>query len=370
MPKREPTIRCWAAGFFLAASALLLGQSNPVPSFRFLREDPNARLNKNIVQELKRRTIQPTKDQAREILKSLLDTGFDTGLEPWFFLSAAKHLGDAFDKELRAEYNRRLKATLDEDDVKTFGVDETGASNDFYLNESEEDPAASQYAFRCLDFDGDKSIDLVIFNQVFFGPSQGLVFCGRSGGAFSYLFDCSGAIAKIERIGDKLYVRYVVTIIEPSETEILAGIAYDFKTKACSLDSKLYYAQQTRFPKALGRPEPFETSTAVTLRFSPTVDDKENLKNANGYFDYTTTRTLRGNAVAEFPKSAGGFVLARENGWAFVAFGIKVMPAETSLHHGMEPGRFDKAAQKWVPIDSPRQYYCGWIDSRAIVGMK
>jgi hypothetical protein len=218
--------------------------------------------------------------------------------------------------------------------------------------------------------DGDGTIDLVIFNQVYFGPSSGLVFCGWDGRNFKYLFDCSGAIRSIERIGGRIYIRYAVTIIDESEAEILASMAYDIKAKTWALESKAYYPQKMRFPKATSRPEPFQLNAPAVLRVDPKIDNKPNRKDANGDFNYETTRTLYGNAVAEYPKSAGGFIIARENGWALVAFDTKVAATDNSLHHGMEPTTYDKKTEVSTPIIMPCQYYCGWIENKSVVPKK
>jgi hypothetical protein len=357
MPKLSLSI----GAIILALAGSLSGQSAAAPSFRFLRTDwfRGGPKDPHVLAELKKYTVQPRPEQKREVLQSMLDGDF----KPKFFLAAAKHLSGAMDKAMRVAYNAKIRPTLDDDEFKLFGVDEN-EDKDFFSDESNEDPAASQYAFRCLDFDGDKRIDLLIFNQAYFGPSLGLVFYGWDGKAYTYLFDCSGAIAGIERLGNKLYIRYLVTIIDPAETEILASIAYDFKTKTCMLDSKLYYAQKTRFPKVLGRPEPFSLNAPTVLRVDPKIDNKPNQKDANGYFNFETTLTLYGNAVAEYPISAGGYVLAAENNWAFVAFDTTIGPTDNSLHHGMEPGTYDKETAAFTPIIMPCQYFCGWIETK------
>ena len=362
MKKAAPCL----AAIALALAGVLIGQVRTAPSFRFLRENQAAPKDKAVLGELKRYTVRPTREQESEILKSLVRQK----IKPTFFLSVARHFANAFDGDLRTEYNRRIKADLDDDEFKIYEVDEGGGKIDFPTDETEEDPRSSAYAFRCLDFDGDRRIDLIVFNQVYFGPSPGLVFFGRTGDEYVYLFDCSGSVARIERTGDKLYFRYVVTIIDPPETEILASIAYDFKTKTCVLDSKLYYAQQTRFPKPAAAPEPFEVQDKAILRVSPAVDDAPNRKDAYGYEDFKVTRTLYGNAVAEFPKSAGGYIVAREKEWAFVAFDTRIPPTDVSLRHGLEPGQYDKTTETWTPIYVPNQYFCGWIEAKGIAAKK
>ena len=363
MPKLSLSI----GATILALAGSLSGQSAAAPSFRFLRADwfQGGPKEPHVLAELKKYTVQPRPEQKREILQSMLDGD----LKPKFFLAAAKHLSGGMDKSMRVAYNAEIRPTLDDDEFKIFSVDEN-EDKDFFSDESNEDPAASQYAFRCLDFDGDKKIDLLVFNQAYFGTSLGLVFYGWDGKAYTYLFDCSGAIVVIERLGNKLCIRYLVTIIDPAETEILASISYDFKTKACMLDSKLYYAQKTRFPKVLGRPEPFSLNAPAVLRVDPKIDDKPNQKNANGYYNFETTLTLYGNAVAEYPKSARGYVLAVENDWAFVAFDTKIAPTDNSLHHGMEPIIYDKKTQVSTPIIMPCQYYCGWIETKLVERIK
>ena len=267
------------------------------------------------------------------------------------------------DKETRQAYNAKIKTLLDEENYKTQALDEDASNEDLSSNETPEDPATSTYAFRCLDLDGDQRIDLLVFNQVYFGPSPGLVFYGWNGSAYTYLFDCSGAIGQLERIGDKLYFRFVVTIIDPPEAEILASITYDFKTKTCALESKLYYAQKTQLPKSFNQPQPFALESAAVLRTDPKKNDTPLKTNADGISDYETTRTLYGNAVAELPPATRGFVLARDGHWAFVACSTKVLPTRHSLHHGMEPTIPDPKNQDPAPLYLPCQYFCGWIKS-------
>jgi hypothetical protein len=354
------------AGAFALLTALLSAQTGSAPSFRFLHENQDAPKDKRILADLKKWTVQPTMAQKKEILDSMLAAD----LRPRLFLTAARHLSEAVDKEMRRQFNAKIKTLADKDEYKAYALDENGSGDDFFSDEWTEDQAGATYDFRCLDLDADKRIDLIVFSQVYFGPSPGLVFYGWNGTAYAYLFDCSGAIGRIERLGDRLYFRYVVTIIDPSETEILASIAYDFKSKTCALESKLYYAQKTRFPKALRRPEPFKLSAAAVLRVDPKIDNTENKKDANGYYNYETTRTLYGNAVAEMPRSAGGFILAREGAWAYAAFSTKVMPADHSLHHGMEPGTYDEKTSVFTPTAMPCQYFCGWIENKSVVPKK
>jgi hypothetical protein len=351
-----------------ALTAVLIGplsaQTGLAPSFCFLRENQDAPKDKRIQADLKKWTVLPTLAQKRDILRSMLSGD----LKPRFFLIAARHMREAVDKELRREFNAKLKTLADVDEVKGYALDENGSGDDFPTDEWQSEPGVTTYEFRCLDLDADKRIDLVVFSQVFFGPSPGLIFYGWTGSAYTHLFDSSGAIGRLEKQGDKLYFRYVVSIIDPSETEILASIAYDFKAKTCALESKLYYAQKTRFPDRLGRPEPFILNAAAVLRVDSGIDDKPNQKDANGYYSYETTRTLYGNAVAEMPKAAEGYVLAHEGKWAFVAFSTKVPPTSHSLSHGMEPGTFDKQTAAFTPSLIPCQYFCGWIERRFLAG--
>jgi hypothetical protein len=109
-------------------------------------------------------------------------------------------------------------------------------------------------------------------------------------------------------------------------------------------------------------------NAAAVLRVDSGIDDKPNQKDANGYYSYETTRTLYGNAVAEMPKAAEGYVLAHEGKWAFVAFSTKVPPTSHSLSHGMEPGTFDKQTAAFTPSLIPCQYFCGWIERRFLAG--
>jgi hypothetical protein len=349
----------------LALAGSLSGKSAAAPSFRFFRPEYDPK-TPAVLAELKHRTVQATAARKREILQSL----FDGGLQPKLFQGAAKNMKGAFDKALRTAYMDRIRKELDGDEFDNLKVDVDSDKTDFYFDDTDVSAADSPIAFRLLDMDGDGTIDLVIFNQVYFGPSSGLVFCGWDGRNFKYLFDCSGVIRTIERIDGRIYIRYAVTIIEESEAEILASMAYDLKAKAWALDSKTYYAQKTRFPKVLGRPEPFQLNAPAILRVDSKIDNKPNQKDANGNYNYETTRTLYGNVVAEYPLSAGGYVLAVENGWAFVAFATKVAATDHSLHHGMEPTTYDKKTQVSTPIIMPCQYYCGWIETKFVKRVK
>ena len=349
----------------LALAGSLSGQSAAAPSFRFFRPEYDPKIPA-VLAELKHRTVQATAARQHEILQSL----FDGGLQPNLFLGAAKNMRGAFDKALRTAYMDRIRKELDADELDNLKVDVDSDKTDFYYDDTDVSAADSTIAFRLLDMDGDGTIDLVIFNQVYFGPSSGLVFCGWDGRNFKYLFDCSGVIRTIERIGGRIYIRYAVTIIDESEAEILASMAYDIKAKTWSLESKTYYPQKMRFPKAMGRPERFELSAPAVLRVEPKIDNVPLKKDADGYYNYETTRTLYGNAVAEYPLSAGGYVLAVENNWAFVAFDTKMAATENSLHHGMEPTTYDKKTEVSTPIIMPCQYFCGWIETKFVKRIK
>jgi hypothetical protein len=208
--------------------------------------------------------------------------------------------------------------------------------------------------FICFDFDKDGKPDMFSFPKVYFGPSLGLAFYGRVNGKFQYLFDNSGWIAEIKDNKDRILMRYVMPIIDVSETYILHNIVYDKKTHTLSIDSKVFYAQQTKIPKIQDVPVAFKTNDSVYLRYSPVINDSVN-KDEQSYW-LTGTRMLFGNVDAVYPKESSGYIFYKDKDWAFVAFNPESEFIRSSLKHGMDefvPNYFSK---KYV-----KPYLCGWI---------
>jgi len=354
--------------FTVICSGELFGQSSRTPDFKFLKTFDYNKINdsvrKNEIENiLQKYTIKPTFDQQKKILNELIldDSAFSGSYE--FYAVIASHFYKAFDIGLRKKYNKIVKNTVDTNFVKDYIIPENRDSF-FFGNFELTDSLYPEHAFRCLDFNNDGIVDMILLPQGYFGPSLGLVFYGKQEKDFTYLYDCAGDIESIEKKNDKLYIRYIVPIIDPQEPYVFVTIAFDYKQKNCNLDSKLYYAQQTVIPELIQKPILFETNDSVYLRWSPQINSKMHIKDQYDLnTDDSLTSTLFGNVVAQFPRSAEGYVLAYDNNWAFVAFNSKVLYTQSTLHHGMDNTVGD-IMNGWSTYITPEQYWCGWIEKK------
>jgi hypothetical protein len=342
------------------------GQNITAPDLSFELKNLDSLSEVMIAKELEKYTVQPSIAEQKEILNAVLDhdTAFDRRY--MFFGVLASYFTDAFDVELRKKYNLLIQQNIDSSNWEWVSVPEDTGEISIFNNEYD---MGGEYAFRCLDFNSDQVTDMILFNQVYFGPSPGLVFYGRQGDLYKYLFDCSGGIYSFEKKNNKIYLRFVVYIIESSETEILANMVFDLNTGNAGIESKIYYASQTEIPEKQDAPASFVVSDSVYLRTAPKKNDKIN-KDAlfyDGKYIYAQeTGTLFGNVVAVFPENAGGYVLASTKKWAFVIFDSKTPFLRSSLYHGLDNNYYDRDRQVTIQCVIPMQYWCGWIEKKYI----
>jgi hypothetical protein len=348
---------------FLLSSVVLWGQNAAVPQFKIQEVTYDTVQLKKIVTELDRFTVQPSIADAEKILTDIIDSDTSLGRHLYTFTCLAGHLNDAFSISLRKKFNARVHQLADSNESDWYLQDE---ENEEFLPVEDIWTDERQYNFRCLDLDQDKTIDIILMSQVYFGPSPGLVFYGLSEGRYRYLYDCSGILFSIEKNEQHTYLRFSVTIIDPSECNILSSIKYDHLKKNACLESKIYLAQQTSIPKALKPLQLFETLDSVYLRWAPKINNTEVELSSDGYpVDISSTRCLMGNVVAVFPRSATGYVLSTKGKWAFVVFNGNTKHLRCSLQHGLDDQYYDLEG-KWHIRPHPAQYWCGWVETNTL----
>jgi predicted DNA-binding ArsR family transcriptional regulator len=202
-----------------------------------------------------------------------------------------------------------------------------------------------------LDFDQNQTPDVICIPQVHFGPSIGYEVFAKKDGRWQSVFDYSGSFEGLEKTDNQIVIRYLVTIIEPTETEILLSVVLEKKDSNWVLKDllKQYYASQTKKPaKFLTKFESFTAKSSTILRTHPLIKDT-GMAGQSAMISAEMTKTLVGNQVGVFPKGSKALVLAKEKGWAFVAFLPNSKPQKNSLEHGMDRE------------SNINPYYCGWI---------
>lgn len=310
------------------------------------------------------------------ILESAERTAFDKqrkGFELTLTQAQKKNIMTDFSQIISNWYDYRRFAN-------TLGIDMTAQDRAFWIKKYEEKGEADYWREEInkftltteidendkvliFDFNKDKNPDLVAIPETYFGPSLGYKFYARQNGKWQYTFDNSGEIVRITQQGKETIVHFLVTIIESTETDILINLRLNPTNQTWQL-TKQYYASQTEFPtqKPLTQLK-FSLKTATALRYSPQIDDKP-IADTLAYQE--TTRTLRGNVVADFEAGAKGYILAQKNDWAMVAFLPTSSPIAVSLRHGMDDSYFD---EKGEMHSGPRikPYHCGWILMKDLV---
>jgi hypothetical protein len=155
-----------------------------------------------------------------------------------------------------------------------------------------------------------------------------------------------------------------VTIIDPAETEIFFTIAWDRRRQTASAGPSLYLAQQTWLPARRSAPVAFTVRTApLALRYSPGLSTNAPAGPSH-LIGAALSATLRDNIVAEYGKGTRGFVLARKDGWAFVA--CAPAPLRQSLHHGMDGQVYDENSNAIIYKPPILPWLLGWVQEREI----
>ncbi|MCU0436806.1 MAG: hypothetical protein MUC49_02765 [Raineya sp.] len=202
-----------------------------------------------------------------------------------------------------------------------------------------------------LDFDQNQTPDIICIPQVHFGPSIGYEVFAKKDNKWQSVFDYSGSFEGLEKTENQIVIRYLITLIEPTETEILFSVVLEKKDNNWVFKDflKQYYASQTKKPvKFLPKFESFTAKSNTILRTHPLIKDT-GMAGHSAMISAEMTKTIVGNQVGVFPKDSKALIMAKEKGWAFVAFLPNSKPTKNSLEHGMD--RESKI--------SP--YYCGWI---------
>jgi hypothetical protein len=259
-----------------------------------------------------------------------------------------KHLADALgvstSRKEREEWLVRAKKEMSEGEL-AFLTESINSDKNIYQHTGYEEKAL------VIDFDKNQTPDMICIPQVHFGPSIGYELFVKKNNHWQSVFDYSGSFEALEQTENLVVIRYLVTIIEPTETEILLNVILEKKGNQWVLKDflKQYYASQTQKPsKFLDNFEPFATKSNTILRTHPTVRDT-GMAGHSAMMSAEMTKTLVGNQVGVFPKGSKALIMAKEKGWAFVAF----LPNSKSLKNSLEHG-IDRESKM-------KPYYCGWI---------
>lgn len=216
------------------------------------------------------------------------------------------------------------------------------------------------------DLDRDGRIDLFAVQGGYFGPSYGYIFYGRQGNRFRYLWDNSGWIAGARAVPGGFNLIFRVTIIDPAETEIFCTIDWDRRRQRAAVGPSLYLAQQTRLPASRTTPLPFTVrAVPLRLRYSPGLSTNAPAGSPH-LIGAAMSATLRDNIVAEYGKGARGYVLARADGWVFVACAPVPAPLRQSLHHGMDGQVYDEKSNTIVYKPPIPPWILGWVREREL----
>lgn len=221
-------------------------------------------------------------------------------------------------------------------------------------------------SFWVLDFDQDKTVDLIMLHNTYFGPSPGYFYYFNNKGKFEYVFDNAGDLFVIKQQNQHTVLQHVIPVIDLSETKVIQTFEYHHEKQAYTWAPKLYYASQTKLPpQLLKKPKLVSMHTNVAVRTNKVMDNKP-LKQTkpSEVNEVKTTQTLRGNVVATYAAGAKAYVLANQGDWLFVAFVPHTSLLKTSLRHGMDEGYDPKTYKTTGPAIKP--YICGWILKKSL----
>lgn len=287
---------------------------------------------KKFISKLKEFHIEPTIEQQKDVLMSLIKISEYSSIVFNFLIK--------FDNALDEHFKTAFSKKWPEEKDRLENLKEP------FLPEVDK-------IFLSLDFDKDGYVDLFLMPAVYFGPSIGYACYGYQNGKIQHFFDKGGFVVNFEKRENLLVFQYEVIKIEATEPLVLETIVFDLTLKKLRYDSKLYYAEEGEIPE-LGKLKEFELKKPSVLRTSPKVDDSPQVEAPS--YELDKTRTLRGNVIAEYPLASKGILLAKKGKYAFVAFYPESVFLGSSLEHGMENV---KSFESYEPIIKP--YHCGWI---------
>ncbi|MCU0444747.1 MAG: caleosin family protein [Microscillaceae bacterium] len=328
------------------------GQVQPTPDFGLPKSPKNGQTFDTQADKLLlkyRLPLTPTK--RKELLRDLHDSSIN--LNDYLYL--AKLLEIPIENDEKKQILNRLIAQKDTNNLERFREFLT-QTNQPYLAYSLIDEQKTKF-HPVFDFNTDGKADMLIFPEGYFGPSMGYKIYAREGDKFKYVFDNSGNFVEVKAGKNKTRLRFSVTQIEPSETQISQTIIFDHLQNQCTAQPKLYYATQTKIPPQLANPLAVSLLQTTELRFSPTIDNTP--RDTTNIYD-TLTTVLRGNVVAEYRAGVRAYLLAKEGDWAFVAFAPDTPPAQSSLKHGLDSGYYDEKGN-FIPQNRIKPYLAGWV---------
>jgi len=336
----------WCQGIVHAQTPVPLGFC----SFSFDASDTTHHDNTNIEKFLGKSKVQllSQKEAFLKEFKTQVCLNTNPSYKGWHdYKHLADVLGVSITKEDKNEWLAKIKKEVGAGELEYFEKQIMDDQN-IYQHTGFDEKAV------VIDFDQNQTPDLVCIPQVHFGPSIGYEVFALKGKSWQSIFDYSGSFEGFEKSDSQIIIRYLVTIIEPSETEILLSVVLEKKESKWVLKHylKQYYASQTQKPaKFLTEFTPFSTKASTILRTHPHIKDK----GSSGHsvmISAEQTKTIVGNQVAIMNSGSKGLVLAKEKGWSFVAFVPNTKVSKTSLEHGMDMDSKEKP------------YLCGWIQMK------
>jgi hypothetical protein len=351
-------------GLLLAGRLLMpaAGQSPATPDLAFIPYTKYAAWDFKPVPAVLKRIAQARLKMSSTESRRLLQQLFDDRIPALDYISAALNLGVEVTPAQRQELIAREKG-VDRDPADTAEICGRIADLNVQKNELEGYPSFTEglYRFSVLGLEAPSGrADLILIPRMYFGPSPGLRFFGREGDHFVYLGEHSGDIRRIDEDRTAIVLRFMVNILDPSETGIVFNFRFDRRGRSWTI-TKQYYAQQTEIPVRLSAATASQTVRESELRTGPHVDD--GLPRTDHDQDVVTT-TLKGNIVARFPEGAACLVLAAKGEWAFVAFTPASAPRESSLYHDLDHTL--EQTRKELGVSPLRPYLCGWIRREAL----
>jgi hypothetical protein len=353
--------------FYLVRGFVLIGLelgwvlnsfAQTVPSFAFPQSPRNDTTYQTQADEhlfKYRLPLSPTKR------KRLLQELRDSQIKLIDYFELAKLLEIPIELDEKQKILHHLQAEKDSFNLETwqeFLNDPNQKSVDYSVGN-----VVEERFYPIFDFNRDGKVDMIIFPQVYFGPSLGYKMYARQGNKFEYVFDNSGNFSEVKVGKNQTILRFQVMIIESSETEISQTIIFDHLRNQCTAQPKLYYATQTKLPKQLTTPILVSLKQASELRFSPQINNTP-LDTTETVFD-TLTRVLKGNIVAEYRANDQAYQLATEGEWALVAFLPRNPPIRTSLRHGLDDSYYDDKGNL-IQKSRIQPYLVGWVRKKTL----
>ena len=319
-----------------------------VPEFSFKTYIPGDSLSNNKWNKyLESRQIRFSEKESRLFMKKLKQSNID----PYDYLFAAYCFHIKIGKKERKQLVEEMVRNETNSEAVIYIRQVFSKKIDFnYVISKATDDLFDPASLLIIDLNGDRQPDLILIRYVYFGPSYGYKIYMNQNGTFKYISGISGYFTNVESKNDTTRLEYCANIISYSETNVTFTLLYDLKKNSGGLSSKLYFARQTVVPPVFSAAVPFISGDSVELRTSPEVDTASNP-------DFT--HTISGNLVARYAKNASGYILYRQNGWAFVAFNPENQPVERSLGHGLDEDCYLES--ETYNSKCLRPFVCGWI---------